>query len=96
MKSIVHSIIYIFLALNQPSFQTRGDEITEDLSPGLHQHLYTVWGRGDEITEDLSPELRRKKGGIGGEGGGEGGRRDQGGALDTPYIFMVRRARMEA
>ena len=29
-------------------------------------------------------------------GGGGGGGRDQGGAQDTPYIFIVRGARMEA
>ena len=40
---------------------------------------------GDEITEDFTQC-----------GGGEGGGRDQGGAQDTPYIFIVRGAGMEA
>ena len=46
--------------------------------------ISTQWGDGVENKEDFAQC-----------GGGEGGGKDQGGAQDTPYIFIVRGARME-
>ena len=47
--------------------------------------LHSLRGDGVENKEDFAQC-----------GGGEGGGRDQGGAQDTPYIFIVRGAGMEA